>query len=364
MPEPIHFMGLLKSPASWAKVGRELVRALSACGAYVSAVSLKGYMYDGAYPLAEEVEAAVRRERREGWDLELDYPPNFARLNGRRKAGIVIYEADRLPGHWVDGITSCLDLVIVPSRFVLEAAVASGVPRGLLRLAPFGADTDVYRPDGPKAKSPTGRSFNFLVVGAAHARKGLAEACEAFTAAFGPGEDVGLVVKCPRLRGLGKRPWEYESVEDFLPDTRSGQIAVVEGTYCENEMAALYRGSDVYVQPSYGEAFGLAAVEAAACGTPVITTKWGAAEEVFGARSAYLVDGELVDASAISYDWRGAGPVRAARPRVTHLAQVMRRAYEDGNERQRLAKAALEGAAKLTWGATAKTVLAALSHPA
>jgi glycosyltransferase involved in cell wall biosynthesis len=357
----VHFIGLLKSPVSWAKVGRELVAALSSSGAHVSAVSLKGYMYDESYALAALVKDAIGRERHDGWDVALDYPPNFARLNGRHKAGIIIYEADRLPSHWVEPINRHLDLAIVPSAFCRDAALASGVTTRI-EVVPFGVNAFVYTPDGPRMAAPTGRTFNFLTVAAPHVRKGLKETVEAFTQAFAPGDDTGLIIKCPPLASLGRRPWEYGRVGDFLPDARGGQIALIEGSWGEEEMAALYRSCDVYMQASYGESFGLAAVEAAACGKPVITTGYGAAGEIWSDESAWLTDCDLVDAGPISYDWRS-GEVHAARPRVESLAAAMRQAFEDRAEAERKAQAALTTARRLTWDASARALLAALSPP-
>ena len=367
MSEPVHFIGLLRSPVSWAKVGRELVRALVCEGAYVSAVSLKGHLYDEGFPIPVEVQEAIGRKRRKGWDVALDYPPNFARLNGDRKAGIVIYEADRLPAHWVDAMNGYVNLAIVSSRFCLEAATASGVPRGLLRLVPFGVDADVCRPDGPAASPPTGRSFNFLTVGAPHVRKGLREVTEAFCQGFSVRDDVGLVIKCPPIPQLGRRSWEYKSTEDFLPEGRGRQITLLQGSISEDEMASLYRACDVYVQASYGEAFGLAAVEAAGCGKPVITANWAAAAEILSRDSAYLVDYDLIDATRIAYDWQrggsgpaGQGPPHMAKPRVESLAAAMRSAYEDAALREGKGKAALEVARGLTWKAAAKALIRAL----
>ncbi len=365
METNVHFIGLLRSPVSWAKVGREAVKALASAGARVSAVSLKGYLYDQGFALHAEVEAAVARERRDGWDLALDYPPNFARLSGRRRAGILIYEADLLPPHWAEAARETLDLAFVPSEFCLEAAAAAGVPREMLRIAPFGVNASVYSPgasDAPTA-SPTGRAFNFLAVAAPHVRKGLSETVAAFREAFSPGDDAGLVIKCPPVDRLGRRPWEYKSVEAFLPDARGGRIALVAESLGEAEMAALYRSADAYVQASYGEGFGLAIAEALSCGVPVIATAWGAATGYLDASNALLVACDSIDASAFAYDWpKDAGIVRMARPRVGELAQAMRRVYEDADLRARLTAGGIATARAMTWDRFARAVLDALAE--
>jgi len=361
MRNPIHFTGLLKAPVSWAKVSRELISALARQGEYVSAVSLKGFLYDESFPLRGEVADAVAGKRLPGWDIALDYPPNFSRLSGKHRAGILIYEAGRFPNHWAEAAAKYLDIALVPSRFTLEAAVASGVPREILAVVPFGVNTDTYRPDG-RAAALTDRAVNFLAVAAPHVRKGLAELTEAFCRAFTADDDVGLLIKCPPLAGLGRRPWEYSKIADFIPDGRHGQVVLREGALSEEEMAALYRAADVYCQPSWGESFGLAPLEALACGVPVIATGWGGVLDFLDESNAWLCGFEIVDGAAFAYDWRTEAPARMARPRVGHLAELLRQAACADDARRSKGQAGIRTAEGLTWEQSARTLVEALGR--
>ena len=58
------------------------------------------------------------------------------------------------------------------------------------------------------------------------------------------------------------------------------------GRIAEAEKVAHYNLADVYVMPSHGEGFGIALIEAAACGVPVVGSS------VDGSRDA-LLDGQL-----------------------------------------------------------------------
>lgn len=55
-------------------------------------------------------------------------------------------------------------------------------------------------------------------------------------------------------------------------------------------LAQIYNASDVLLNPSYGEGFGIPVIEAQACGTPVITTNFSAMPELTGA--GWLCEGQ------------------------------------------------------------------------
>jgi glycosyltransferase involved in cell wall biosynthesis len=77
-------------------------------------------------------------------------------------------------------------------------------------------------------------------------------------------------------------PWAHE-----LPDvTLTGQVS-------DDELAALYSGAHALVFPSDDEGFGLPAVEALACGTPVVACKAPALCEVLGERATFVEMGDM-----------------------------------------------------------------------
>ncbi len=60
------------------------------------------------------------------------------------------------------------------------------------------------------------------------------------------------------------------------------------------ELAALYRAADVVLMPSHSESFGLVALEAQACGTPVVATDVGGLRHVLGHVDGHDGGGTLV----------------------------------------------------------------------
>ena len=59
-------------------------------------------------------------------------------------------------------------------------------------------------------------------------------------------------------------------------------VSFVSGLSDDRELACLYSGAALYVQPSLAEGFGLPPLEALACGTPVLSSNAGSLAEVLG----------------------------------------------------------------------------------
>jgi alpha-1,3-rhamnosyl/mannosyltransferase len=115
-----------------------------------------------------------------------------------------------------------------------------------------------------------------------------------------------------------------EKEPDVARELRAGG-AELRGYVSKDELADLYRGASALVLPSRFEGFGLPAVEAMACGTPVVASPEPALREVAGDAAVYAEDGDF--------------------------AAAVRRALE---ERDRLVAAGLERAKLYSWPETAR----------
>lgn len=101
------------------------------------------------------------------------------------------------------------------------------------------------------------------------------------------------------------------------------------------ELVSLYQAADIVAVPSYNESFGLVAMEAQACGTPVIAARVGGLPIAV----ADSTTGLLVDGHAES-DW----------------ADAMARLLDNDDERIAMGEAAVTHAAKFSWAASARAL--------
>jgi starch synthase len=200
------------------------------------------------------------------------------------------------------------DRVFVLSTFEKMTFVQAGVPQDKLTVTPLGVDHDVfYKREHPRTDS----CFRVVFVGQLTQRKGLSYLIDAFNGAALPNSELLLVGSV-----VGGRPWQGMPRIRHVPHVPRW------------ELPQIYSQADVFVLPSLVEGFGLTALEAMACGLPVIVS-----ENTFG-RDLISdgVDGFLV-------------PIRDTESIAKHL----RRLHSSPRDRARVGVAAQEKAQEFSW---------------
>lgn len=167
--------------------------------------------------------------------------------------------------------------VIVPTEAVARDAVAHlRLDRARISVIPEAADTAIYR------RSPA-------EVAATRARYGLPERYLAWVGGLqhhDPCAHIAKLAATPRrlplvLVGATGR-WARE-----LPDV------ILTGQVSDDELGAIYSGANALLISSEHEGFGLSAVEALACGTPVVAADGPALREVLGDRATFVAPGDM-----------------------------------------------------------------------
>jgi glycosyltransferase involved in cell wall biosynthesis len=166
--------------------------------------------------------------------------------------------------------------VIVPTDAIADDAVGQfGLERERIAVVREAADTSMY-PRSPAEIAQT------------RARFGLPERYLLWVGCLqhpDPTRHIAELAATPRELPLvlagGTRPWAHE-----LPNV------ILTGHVCDEHLASLYSGAHALVVPSeHGP--GLPAVEALACGTPVVAREVPALRELLGERATFVAPGDL-----------------------------------------------------------------------
>ncbi|WP_084664443.1 glycosyltransferase [Thermanaeromonas toyohensis] len=283
------------------------------------------------------------------------WPPLLSAAEGRL-IWIQPWEYGSLPVAWVRFANSpAVTEVWVPSSFVRETYIQSGVDPEKVKVVPNGVNTQIFHPEVPPLSLPTRKGFKFLFAGGTIPRKGPDVLLKAYLSAFSDKDDVCLVIKdfgtnsFYRNQGMGSKIKELQG-QKGIPE-----ILYLEENFNEREMAALYCSCNCLVHPYRGEGFGLPILEAMACGLPVIVTGYGACLDFCHEGNALLIRARLEagkekrvgELETVSYPYW-------AEPDVEHLIHLLRWVYENlGEARVIGSRAAEEVARRFNWNEVA-----------
>ncbi len=172
------------------------------------------------------------------------------------------------------------DIVTVSASSADDIVRDFRVPRERIRVVPVGVDPAVFSPAAAPARVP-GRLV--CVASADTPMKGVLVLLEAL-AKLRTERDAHLV-----LVGAPLSPATRARVAELgLP---AGAVRVT-GGLDRAELAATYASAEAAVIPSLYEGFSLPAVEAMACGTPIVASRAGALPEVVGPAGVLVAPGD------------------------------------------------------------------------
>ncbi|MDM8519569.1 glycosyltransferase family 1 protein [Anaerolineales bacterium HSG6] len=133
----------------------------------------------------------------------------------------------------------------------------------------------------------------------------------------------------------GGKGWQYEPIYNEVSQLGlESQVRFI-GFVADEDLPVLYSAATLFAYPALYEGFGLPALEAMACGTPVLAASKSALPEVVGEA------GRLVD----PYN-------------VPNMAQAMVELLTDESQRQQLRQTGIKQAAKFSWAKMATNLVA------
>jgi glycosyltransferase involved in cell wall biosynthesis len=211
-------------------------------------------------------------------------------------------------------------VVIAVSEDTAARLRRNAPPSGPIIVAPHGVDHTRFSPHADRATddallSAHGIRPPFIAfTGTIEPRKGLPTLVEAFSMIASDDRALRLVL-------AGGEGWGSNEVREAVAQSGVPTRVLRPGYLPDATVAPFFRRAAVVAYPSLAEGFGLNALEALACGAPLVTTNGSALDEVVGDAALTVTPGDpdalagaLLDATRpeVAARLRVAGPERAA----------------------------------------------------
>jgi glycosyltransferase involved in cell wall biosynthesis len=218
-----------------------------------------------------------------------------------------------------------------------------GIPPQKIFTTQLGVDP-AYRPIRDsrlreEIRQKYGLPENFILyVGLVEPRKNLPGLIQAYRSVVGQGVRHRLVI-------AGRFGWNYRQVLEEIDRLGLQDLVSFTGYVPRQDLPIVYNLASLFVYPTLYEGFGLPALEALACGTPVITSEVASLPEIMGEAGILIPPG---DGQALS--------------------QAILSVLSDQALRERMKEKGPQQAAAFTWERTARQTLQVyhriLEHPA
>lgn len=187
------------------------------------------------------------------------------------------------------------DYFLAPSNFVKKSLIANGIKEEQIKLVPYGVNTDIFTPSGPK-KLHKGEKIRLLYVGSISYRKGIHRLLKVVSTmdnveltlagSYSPNSDIVIEYQdTPNIHFLG-----------FITRDRLNQI---------------YNDNHIFVLPSFCEGMAMVGLEAMSAGLPIIcTTNTGVNDAVVEGINGFVYAPEDENALRAHIGWFKDNPDR------------------------------------------------------
>jgi glycosyltransferase involved in cell wall biosynthesis len=211
--------------------------------------------------------------------------------------------------------------IVCVSRHTAQRLEALCAPTGRILVVPHGVDHERFGPEQTTSAGPGEgggsddavlerlgvRPPYVLFVGTLEPRKAVPDLVAAFDRVAGAHGELSLVL-------AGRPGWGTDAVEGAVRGARFGDRVIRTGYVPDEAVPALLRRAAVVAYPALEEGFGLPALEALACGAPLVTTAGTAMAEVAAGAAVLVTPGSVPElADALEEVVSGRGDVEGRR---------------------------------------------------
>ena len=201
-----------------------------------------------------DVSAASRIYLKKIYERDMEILPEFAPRLRKEREELFTNKADSILNYFLSELENT-DFFLVPSQFVVNSIDYSvTIDEEQILKCPYGVDHEMFL---KKQKYDNHFPIKFIYVGGVKELKGIGYLLKAFSKI----DKEKAVLTVVGTVDQGKDISSYVSNVHFT------------GTVLHSEIPDLLKKSDVFIFPSLGDSFSLSALEAAACGLPLIVSE-------------------------------------------------------------------------------------------
>ena len=194
-------------------------------------------------------------------------------------------------------VIGCSDVILSNSSFEMDQLISHyGADPSRIEIVPPGVDHSIFNPvsKNPVSKKEVRELLNLdeqptlLFVGRIQPLKGVDLAISTLSELEHKGARLILVGSSSGLEG----PSEERRIRQMVDELGLKNRVLFVEPQSHEKLVNWYRAADVVLMPSRSESFGLVALEAAACGVPVVASAVGGLQTIIeDDSSGYLIDG-------------------------------------------------------------------------
>lgn len=212
----------------------------------------------------------------------------------------------------VDLYASRGGMIHTPSHWSRDRLEANGIPANIIHVIPHGCDSRYFYPANLSTIKEYRQNLNFgaddiilLNIGTHHWNKGLDILIKCFALSRKKNKNLKLVLKDQRHTYLMDSDSFIKKIladEGLFDDETVASIRIISDHLELLQLNSLYNLADAYVTPYRAEGFNLPALEAQACGTPVIATAGGATDDFLYGSGYHPIVGKYHENSILKQD--------------------------------------------------------------
>jgi len=233
-----------------------------------------------------------------------------------------VWESTRQPDAFFKRLLN-FEQLWVPSTWQRDCSIEQGYPQDRVKVVPEGVDGSTFFPEDISDKD--GR-FKFLIFGRWDDRKYIMEMIRGFLETFDKKEPVDLIISVDNPFSVdGMHSTEERLKYHNLVDSRVKVLHYLP----RKEYIRYMKKGNVLLCVSRSEGWNLPLIEAIACGTPTITTNWGAPLDFAKDVSLLVNVKDFAKPDKVFMQPDGTTPGVWSEPDYDHMKLLMREVYEN-----------------------------------